>query len=569
MAAGRCLLSHRNNRFVLGYGAIYFRYKQVKQHFSQGHMAMNDIKFKRPSIAVLTSAFVIVVCASLIVLDGWRTWNSLTVRMQNMETATAKLTFAMANHADITLQAADVVVLGMVDRVENDGNTPTALARLQTILQALMHQLPQLNGLFVYDEHGRWLADSQSKVLEGVNNADRPYFIYHRDNPDHELHISAPVISRSTGKWVIPVSRRIEHADGSFAGIALATIDIDYFRDFYDSLDLGHDGNLALIMNDGVMLLQRPYHTEDVGHDISSSLLYQSYMSYQPGKPRLFKFVQDGTTRWTSYHGVEHYPLFIAGSFAKQDLLDDWRSSTLLQLSASILLVLMLAFFGARLIKQARLREAAESELLRARDALQVLNRKLEKQVMQDGLTGLANRRHFDQMLAREYGRAARMGRSLALIMIDIDFFKQYNDIYGHPAGDECLRAVSRAIRDETPTRPGDLAARYGGEEMVILLPETDMAGAMTVAQRIHASIHELDLPHRGSTIGIVTVSTGVDALIPQRDLNTPESLLLNADKALYVAKSCGRDRVCSSRDSQCQNAHGAHEAQMTPPQRA
>ncbi len=542
-------------------------YNPVKQYLRLAHAAMNDTKFKRPSIAVLTSAFVIAVCVSLIALDGWRTWNSLTVRMRDMEIATSKLTFAMANHADITLQAADVVVLDVVDRVEHDGKSPAALARLQTILQAIVHQLPQLNGVYVYDEHGNWLADSQPKVLKGVNNSDRPYFIYHRDNPDPELHIGPPNINRATGKWVIPVSRRIEHRDGTFAGVVVAAIDIDYFRKFYDSLDLGHDGSLALVMDDGVMLLQRPFNPQDVGHDISSSLLFQSYMSYEAGsKPRLFKFVQDGTTRWTSYHGVEHYPLFIAGSFAKQDLLDDWRGTTLLQACASILLVLMLAFFGARLVKQVKLREAAESELVRARDALEALNQKLEKQAMQDGLTGLANRRHFDQMLAREYGRAARTGRPLALIMIDIDFFKQYNDIYGHPAGDECLRAVSRAIRDETPSRPGDLAARYGGEEMVILLPETDMAGAMTVAQRIRASIHELDLPHRGSPIGIVTVSAGVDALIPQRDVNTPETLLLNADKALYVAKSCGRDRVNSSRDSQCQNAPGAHEGQMAPP---
>jgi len=245
-------------------------------------------------------------------------------------------------------------------------------------------------------------------------------------------------------------------------------------------------------------------------------------------------------------------------------------STILLQATAPFLLVLLLAYFGRRLVRQAHLRESAEAELMRARDALEVLNQKLEKQAMQDGLTGLANRRHFDQMLAREYGRAARNGRWLALIMIDIDFFKQYNDLYGHPAGDECLRVVSRAIRDETPSRPGDLAARYGGEEMVILLPETDLAGALVVAQRIRNAIHELDLLHGGSSIGIVTVSAGVDALIPQRDVNTPESLLLNADKALYVAKSCGRDRVCSSRDSLCQNAPGAHEAAApTLPQRA
>jgi len=531
---------------------------------------MNDTKFKRPSIAVLTSAFVIAVCVSLIALEGLRTWNTLSVRLQDMETATAKLTDAMADHADVTLLTADVVVQGLVERVEHDGTAPAALAHMQTLMQSQVAQLPQLNGLYLYDERGKWLVDSEPKERTGLSTADRAYFIYHRDNPNHDVHISAPIVSRATGKWVIPLSRRLEHGDGSFAGVALATIDIDYFRTFYDRLDLGHDGTLALIMDDGIMLLQRPFNVQDIGRDISGSQLYQSYLTYQPDKRRMLKMVQDGTTRWTSYRTVEHYPLFIASSFAKADLLDDWRSTTLLQASAPFLLVLLLAYFGRRLVRQAHLRESAEAELMRARDALEVLNQKLEKQAMQDGLTGLANRRHFDQMLAREYGRAARNGRWLALIMIDIDFFKQYNDLYGHPAGDECLRVVSRTIRDETPSRPGDLAARYGGEEMVILLPETDLAGALVVAQRIRNAIHELDLLHGGSSIGIVTVSAGVDALIPQRDVNTPESLLLNADKALYVAKSCGRDRVCSSRDSLCQNAPGAHEAAApTLPQRA
>jgi len=509
---------------------------------------------KRPSITVLASVFVIAVCASLLVLNGLRNWDALNLRLQDMEAATGKLTFAAAYHADNAFKAADVAVTGMVERVEHDGTSPDALNRLHQVLQVTTAQLPQINGLFIYDEHGNWLTNSQPTLLSGFNNADRAYFIFHSTHSDRGLHIGAPIISRSTNKWIIPVSRRIDHPDGSFAGIALATLNVDYFTVFYESLDLGHDGAMALITNDGTMLIHRPFNQRYIGKDISTSVLYQAYLSQDTRDGKLFELEQDGTARWTSYHRLEDYPLFVAAGFAKQDLLAEWRRSTLLQSGGTLLLTLLLALFGWRLIQQIKLRVQTEAELTQARDALEILNHKLEKLAMQDGLTLLANRRHFDLTLAREFGRATRNGTMLALIMIDIDFFKQFNDLYGHPAGDDCLRAVSRAIKTQTPGRPGDLAARYGGEEMAIVLPETDLAGGMVVAQRICDALHELEIPHRNSPAGMVTISAGVDAFIPLRGIHTPEMLIQNADKALYTAKSTGRDRVCSSRDSNHDN---------------
>ena len=134
---------------------------------------------------------------------------------------------------------------------------------------------------------------------------------------------------------------------------------------------------------------------------------------------------------------------------------------------------------------------------------------------MQDGLTGLANRRQFDLTLNDEFSRAIRHASTLALILADVDCFKQYNDIYGHAAGDECLRAISCAIRDVTAQRPGDLAARYGGEEIAILLPDTDVAGAVTVAEKIRSAVHNLEIEHAGNPSGFVTLSAGVDVFNP------------------------------------------------------
>ncbi|MDN7176575.1 GGDEF domain-containing protein [Caballeronia sp. SEWSISQ10-4 2] len=132
--------------------------------------------------------------------------------------------------------------------------------------------------------------------------------------------------------------------------------------------------------------------------------------------------------------------------------------------------------------------------------------------------------------------------------MMDVDCFKQYNDIYGHAAGDECLRTISRLIGDLTARRPGDLAARYGGEEITVLLPNTDVAHAVAIADNIRSAIRALEIEHSGSPAGFITISAGVDARVPSRGTSDPAELILAADKALYEAKNKGRNRVLASK---------------------
>jgi diguanylate cyclase (GGDEF)-like protein len=179
-------------------------------------------------------------------------------------------------------------------------------------------------------------------------------------------------------------------------------------------------------------------------------------------------------------------------------------------------------------------------------DQLAAANRRLEVLATQDGLTGLSNRRHFDEMLDGEFRRAMRDGTSLSLVMIDIDYFKLFNDRYGHPAGDDCLRTVGLTIKDAL-RRPSDLAARYGGEEFVVLLPNTPENGAVTVAEHILDAIRALRIIHDASPEKIVTISLGVATLIPERDLHRPEDLVKAADRMLYTAKAVGRNMVCPS----------------------
>jgi diguanylate cyclase (GGDEF)-like protein/hemerythrin-like metal-binding protein len=173
---------------------------------------------------------------------------------------------------------------------------------------------------------------------------------------------------------------------------------------------------------------------------------------------------------------------------------------------------------------------------------LHSLNQQLEVISTTDALTGIANRRHFDAILTTEWNRAVRLGQSLALGMIDLDWFKKYNDHYGHQAGDECLRQVA-SVLTETFNRTGDLVARYGGEEFVFIAPVTDSESALRLGQLVCGGVQTLALPHEQSKFGCVTLSVGVVALIPQHN-ESPDMLVRIADEMLYRAKAQGRNRV-------------------------
>ena len=178
-----------------------------------------------------------------------------------------------------------------------------------------------------------------------------------------------------------------------------------------------------------------------------------------------------------------------------------------------------------------------------AEKKLEEANRALSKMARLDGLTQVANRRCFDETLKVEWHRLRRSEQPLALIMIDIDYFKKYNDHYGHQAGDDCLIAVARALQASV-LRPADLVARYGGEEFAILLPEVDLKGALHVGNRAAEELRRLRIPHAASEVaGIITMSMGAAAMIPHEGKNVSD-LIADADKALYAAKAQGRNRM-------------------------
>ena len=175
--------------------------------------------------------------------------------------------------------------------------------------------------------------------------------------------------------------------------------------------------------------------------------------------------------------------------------------------------------------------------------ALQLANEELKRLSIVDGLTQVANRRRFDESLNEEWKRMMRAEKPLALIMCDIDFFKLYNDTYGHPTGDECLRAVAKII-SASARRIGDLVARYGGEEFAVILPHCDAQSAARIAESIRKRVEELKIAHVASKAhSFVTLSLGVSSVVPKSNF-TPKILIEKSDSALYEAKINGRNRV-------------------------
>lgn len=237
--------------------------------------------------------------------------------------------------------------------------------------------------------------------------------------------------------------------------------------------------------------------------------------------------------------GLATYAILLTGKSEKEDLVagleagaDDFVSKPFypLELRARVNV-------GARIVELQRNLAERVSELVE-------LSRRLEQMSLEDSLTGLPNRRHLTDILEREWGRAQRAKRALAAIMVDIDSFKNYNDHFGHPAGDECLRLVSKALLAGV-RRPADFLGRYGGEEFTAILPDTPEEGVLHVAELMRANVEGLRLPHVHSRTGLdyVTVSVGVAIVRPCLE-STPDLLIGRADGALYEAKKANGNVV-------------------------
>jgi diguanylate cyclase (GGDEF)-like protein len=289
-------------------------------------------------------------------------------------------------------------------------------------------------------------------------------------------------------------------------------------------VNLGRGSALTLTHTDGTMLMRSPFVPGVVGRNVNGTDVFRKAMTAPAGTFEAAAGV-DGINRLYTARAVEDLPLIVLAGLSTDELYAHWFGEV--YSIGAIVLLLALATVGLAAFAARELRQRARAE------------RRLTMLATTDALTGISNRRRFDVMLDREWKRARRQGASIALLMIDVDNFKGFNDRNGHLAGDRALARIAACIAGMT--REGtDIVARYGGEEIVVLLPNLALDEAMAAAERMRIAVAELDVAGEPA---LPTVSIGVASVRPS-GIDTSASLVAAADRALYQAKRRGRNRV-------------------------
>ena len=388
-----------------------------------------------------------------------------------------------------------------------------------------------LGALVALDAAGNTILDSLSIMPRSGNFADREYFQIHKQG-DIGLYISRPFRARlQQDIWSISLSRRVNNPNGSFEGIVNGTIKLDYLRERFAKANIGNGGTISLLRDDGTLIVQNAMGRHEPGADWRTAPIME-HLKKSPKGTYWLNSSMDGAARVYAYRRVAGTPLVISVGLSSVAAMAPWWSTLQLLILAYIGMAAGVIVLVALFVSELRKRHSAEL-------AQADLARK-------DALTGLTNRLGFSEAMERAWRVARRRKTPISLLMLDLDYFKQFNDVYGHLQGDDALRKVGLAVNELT-RRPNDIAARYGGEEIAVLLPDTPMSGALAIAKLMRFAIEALAIRHPKSPHQVVSASIGLATVIPSGEL--PASLISLADDALYRAKEAGRNCVVAAVD--------------------
>ena len=425
------------------------------------------------------------------------------------------------------VEIIDLTLHAVIDNLKAPGVAEATPEMRQLILFDRAATARDLGAMFVLDENGDSVVEAAQVPARKVNYEDRDYFRAHRANARLGLYISRPLLSRLTGDRMIVLSRRIDKADGSFGGIVLATLKLSYFSRLFDQIGLGPGGAINLYLRDGTRVLRHPYEEADIGVNIAGAPTFERFARERSGS-FVAASVRDGVERHFAFTQVGDLPMILNVALATADIEAGWRAKAAVLGAVVLVLCGVTAFLSLLYGRDLRRRDALQAELARLS--------------LTDVLTGLPNRRRFEETFERAWKSARRTGQPLSLLVVDADHFKRFNDRYGHAVGDEVLKGLARCL-SASVHRPDDLVARVGGEEFVVLLPDTDADGAVRVAAKVHAAVAALDVPFAGLGTGAVTVSIGLAEGTGAGE-GIPGNLYRRADAALYEAKAAGRNQT-------------------------
>jgi diguanylate cyclase (GGDEF)-like protein len=435
-----------------------------------------------------------------------------------------KLIVALESDIARNIETLDLSLQGVVDALKIPDFDKLEPRLRQRVLFDRSTTARDLGAMMVLDADGVIRIDSRSPSANPVNIGDRDYFKNHMKDRTIGLQIAEPMLSRIANEWFLGLSRRIDNSDGSFGGVAIASLRLSYFERLFTQLHLDPRSNVTLSNAAGTVIMRWPGGYAYVGRNIRQGELYKQVERGPAGRFESYS-VTDGEHRLTVYKKIGQLPLIIGIGQSTAQIYASWKAYAISIGAIMILLcatALWLAIYLCR-------------ELLRRRE----VELSLTSLALTDGLTGLSNYRHFTDMLGREWQRAMRDKKQIALIMIDTDFFKIYNDTYGHPCGDALLRTIGNAIAS-TIRRGSDFGARYGGDEFAVLLPDTSDEGARLISEKIRG---RLGLLCEERQIAVNGLSIGISTVRPSAGERYVE-LVSAADQALYSAKRNGRNRT-------------------------
>lgn len=327
--------------------------------------------------------------------------------------------------------------------------------------------------------------------------------------------------------WLaVPVGGNGAALDGAVA----VALQLDRWRYVFDQFSIGSMSSINLFHAGGRLTMRTPYVDARIGEDFSGTGNFRRFSSMPAGQ-FVSTAVIDGVERAYNFARIGDHPLILNVALSTGEIFAAFNASAAVVGAAFVLLVALLGGLAHLLMRELRLRRTSEARYRALSDT--------------DALTGIANRRSFDLSFEREWSKAMRRRFPLSMILVDVDHFKSFNDIYGHPAGDLCLVEVAGAIARAVGPANGTVA-RYGGEEFVVLLPQTDEGACLALGERIRELVAALPIVHAGNRgVEAVTVSLGVATAVPGSEIAARPSVLVDAaDRALYASKRNGRNRV-------------------------